>query len=87
MSATTTHERYAADRLFRAIETLNRLGYDCWLLEEFAVEKMHVVLQGIPAELPLLPGEVELLVSIRDEILALAEWVDDEVACLPRGAR
>lgn len=86
MSASTINERVAAAHLFRAIEALNRLGYDCWLLEEFAVERMHVIFQGIPAELPLLPGEVELLVSVRDEILALAEWVDDEVTCRPRGA-
>lgn len=84
MSAATIHEHDAADRLVRAIEMLDSLGYACWLLEEFAVESLRIHFHEIPCDIPLLPGEVELLGSVQSEILTLADWTDGEADDRPK---
>lgn len=84
MSATTIEKRDAAERLVRAIEMLDSLGYACWLLEEFAVESLRIHFHDIPNDIPLLPGEVELFAGIQSEILALADWTDGEAVDRPK---
>lgn len=84
MSVATIHDHDAADRLVRAIEMLDSLGYACWLLEEFAVESLHIHFHEIPWDIPLLSGEVELLASAESEIFALADWMDGEADDRPK---
>lgn len=62
------------DVLIMAIDRLEAEGYSCWLLEEFAVKNLCICLDDIPTELPLLPGEIELLASVHDELMMLSEW-------------
>lgn len=84
MSAATVHKHDAADRLVRAIEMLDSLGYACWLLEEFAVESLRIDFQDIPNDIPLLPGEVDLFASVQSEICMLADWTEGEVVYRPK---
>ena len=74
MTAILKTETDMVARLLKAIELLDSAGYTCWVLEEFAVENLFVFLDGIPTELPLLPGEVELLANAHDDLMSLAEW-------------
>lgn len=69
--------------LLRALDTLEAAGYTFWTMEEIEVEDdysfltregWNILFEALPAELPLLPGEIELLASVLDEILALGSW-------------
>lgn len=84
MTATSLYESDAIEHLMHAIELLDAAGYSCWLAEEFAVENLLVCLEGIPNDIPLLPGEIELLAGVHDAIIALAGWEDEAVVSRPK---
>lgn len=83
MTAMHTFDTNEIERLIQAIEGLDALGYSCWFLEVFSVEKMITRLEGIPTDLPLLPGEMEMIATAYDEIMSLANWCDSQTVVRP----
>ncbi len=84
MIAALAPETNAVDRLIQAIEGLDALGYSCWFLEMFSVENMTTRLEGIPTDLPLLSGEIEMIATAYDEIMSLADWCDSQPVIGPK---